>query len=142
MSTTVQNGFYWRGQAYRRKGDIDRAIDDFSRAIAQAPQTERAAYNARAQLFIAKGDYARAIADFDKLLSLAPGNKTVQQQRQAAVAMQAELTKVHGAQPAPAASPNVAVSPRRRPRHHLRQPRPVRHPRRRQVPRSSRPYNW
>ena len=98
-------------QVYRRKGDVDHAIDDFSRAIALAPQTERAAYYDRAQLFIAKGDYARAIADFDKLLSFMPDNKAVQQQRQAAVAMQAELAKIRDAPSAPAASPGVAAAP-------------------------------
>jgi tetratricopeptide (TPR) repeat protein len=102
MNATVQNGFYWRGQVYRRKGDVDRAIDDFSGAIAQSPQTERAAYYARAQLFTAKGDYARAIADFDRLLSLAPDDRAVQQQRQAAVAMQTELAKVRDTPSAPA----------------------------------------
>lgn len=109
MNAAVQSGFYWRGQAYRRKGDMDRAIDDFSRAIAQAPQTERAAYYARAQLFVTKGDYARAIADFDKLLWFKPDDKSIQQQRQAAVAMQTELAKVHETQPAPAASPKAAA---------------------------------
>ena len=87
MNSTVQNAFFWRGQVYRRKGDVDRAIDDFSRAISQSPQNERASYFARGQLFIAKGDYARAIADFDKVLSIAPDDKAAQQQRQAAVAM-------------------------------------------------------
>ncbi len=72
--------------------------------IAQAPQPDRASYYARAQLFSAKGDYARAIADYDKLLSIMPGDKIAQQQRQAAIAMQAELAKVHGSQ-TPAASP-------------------------------------
>src|SRR5581483_11017013 len=113
MNATVQSGFFWRGQVYRRKGDVDRAIDDFSRAIAQAPQIERGAYYARAELFMTKGDYARAIADFDRLLSFMPDNKQVQQQRQAAVAMQAELAKVRdtpAAQPAPAAT----VSPQMR----------------------------
>ena len=93
INPNVPNAFFWRGQVYRRKGDADHAIEDFSRAIAQASAGRRAAYFARGQLFSAKGDYARAIADFDKLLSLMPDNKEVQQQRQQAIAMQAELAK-------------------------------------------------
>src|SRR6266852_2812605 len=81
-------------------GDVDHAIEDFSRAIVQAGQVDRASYLARAQLFVAKGDYERAIADFDKLLSVAPDDKTLQQQRQAAIAMQTELAKVREGQPA------------------------------------------
>ena len=49
----MQSGFYWRAQLYRRKGDIDHAIDDFSRAIVLSPQ-DRAAHYYRAQLFVAK----------------------------------------------------------------------------------------
>jgi tetratricopeptide (TPR) repeat protein len=41
LNPNVPGAFFWRGQAYRRKGDIDHAIEDFSCAIAQAPQTER-----------------------------------------------------------------------------------------------------
>jgi tetratricopeptide (TPR) repeat protein len=111
MNPNVQNAFFWRGQAYRRKGDVDHAIEDFSRAIAQGPQNERAAYFARAQLFSAKGDYARAIADFDKLLTLMPDNKEIQQQRQSAIAMQAELARVNVKPPATAAAPPPSPVP-------------------------------
>ncbi len=107
MNPNAQNAFFWRGQVYRRKGDVDHAIEDFSRAIAQSPQTERASYFARAQLFSTKGDYARAIADFDKLLTLMPDNKEIQQQRQAAIAMQAELARVNAKPPPPTAVPAV-----------------------------------
>jgi len=99
LNPNVPGAFFLRGLVYRRKGDVDHAIEDFSRAIAQAPQSERGSYFARAQLFTAKGDYARAIADFDRLLSLVPDNKEVQRQRQAAVAMQAELARVATGQP-------------------------------------------
>src|SRR5262249_10885616 len=97
-----------------RKGDTDHAIEDFSRAIVQAPQTDIASYFTRGQLFSAKGDYARAIADFDKVLSIAPNGpaaQAAQQQRQSAIATQAELAKVRGGQPAAAPSPAASGSP-------------------------------
>jgi tetratricopeptide (TPR) repeat protein len=111
LNPNVPNAFFWRGQVYRRKGDIDHAIEEFSRAIAQSPQNERASYFYRGQLFSTRGDYARAIADFDKLLSLAPDNKEAQQQRQAAIAQQAELAKVATKPPAPAAPGAVTAPP-------------------------------
>jgi tetratricopeptide (TPR) repeat protein len=111
IDPNAQAAFFWRGQAYRRKGDVDRAIEDFTRAIVQAGQIDRASYLARAQLFTAKGDYTRAIADFDKLLSIAPDDKTVQQQRQSAVAMQTELAKLHEGQPGVPSSSAIAASP-------------------------------
>ena len=80
--------------------------------IAQIPQPDRASYFARGQLFSSKGDYARAIADFDKVLSIAPNDQFAQQQRQAAVAMQAELAKVQGAAtPAPVAPKEAVAAP-------------------------------
>ena len=44
-----------RAQAWRRKGDTDRALDDLSRAITQAPKNEIAPRFARAQLFQCQG---------------------------------------------------------------------------------------
>ena len=111
INPNVPNAFYWRGQVYRRKGDIEHAIEEFSRAIAQAPQAERGSYFARGQLFIAKGEYARAIADFDRLLSFLPGNKEVQQQRQTAIAAQAELARVAPSKPAATGPGTVTVVP-------------------------------
>src|SRR6266852_1616534 len=75
INPNLPAAFFWRGQVYRRKGDVDHAIEDLTRAIIQAGGIDRASYLARAQLFTAKGDYARAIADFDKLLSVTPDDK-------------------------------------------------------------------
>jgi tetratricopeptide (TPR) repeat protein len=115
INPNLPAAFFWRGQVYRRKGDVDRAIEDLTRAIIQAGGIDRAAYLARAQLFTSKGDYARAIADFDKLLSVAPDDKAVQQQRQSAIAMQTELARVHEGPPAApsqgAVQGQVAASP-------------------------------
>jgi tetratricopeptide (TPR) repeat protein len=100
INPNLPAAFFWRGQVYRRKGDVDHAIEDLTRAIIQAGGIDRASYLARAQLFMAKGDYAHAIADFDKLLSVTPDDKAVQQQRQSAIAMQTELATVREGQPA------------------------------------------
>jgi tetratricopeptide (TPR) repeat protein len=100
INPNLPAAFFWRGQVYRRKGDVDHAIEDLTRAIIQAGEIDRASYLARAQLFTAKGDYARAIADFDRLLSVTPDDKAVQQQRQSAIAMQTELARVREGQPA------------------------------------------
>ena len=53
INPNVPGAFFWRGQAYRRKGDADHALEDFSRAIAQSPQTEIGSYYARGQIFSA-----------------------------------------------------------------------------------------
>ncbi len=111
INPNVPGAFFWRGQVYRLKGDVDHAIEDLTRAIVQAGQVDRASYLARAQLFTAKGDYARAIADFDKLLSVAPDDKALQQQRQSAIAMQTELAKVRAGQPAAPSAEAVAAAP-------------------------------
>jgi len=114
INPNLPAAFFWRAQVYRRKGDVDHAIEDVTRAIIQAGGIDRASYFARAQLFTAKGDYAHAIADFDKLLSVAPDDKAVQQQRQSAIAMQTELARVHeGQQPAARHKRPAAAEPGR-----------------------------
>src|SRR5262249_20679971 len=80
----------------------DHAIEDFSRAIVQAPKTDAGSYFWRGQLLSGRGDYARAIADFDKVLSILPTGpvaQAAQQQRQSAMAMQAELARMRDGQP-------------------------------------------
>ena len=109
----MPTAFFWRGQTYRRKGDIDRAIEDFSRAIAQGPKNDLAPYFARGQLYTSKNDYARALTDFDAILAVAPDNAQAKQLRQSTQAMQAELAKAKGNDkdtPKPAPSPRASPS--------------------------------
>jgi tetratricopeptide (TPR) repeat protein len=54
-----------RGDAYRLRGDIDRAISDYSKAIELNPNYAPA-YNGRGRAYISKGDYVHAVADVTK----------------------------------------------------------------------------
>ena len=53
------------------KGDYDRAIADFDRAIQLKPD-DAVAYANRGWAYDDKGDYDRAIADFDRAIQLKP----------------------------------------------------------------------
>jgi tetratricopeptide (TPR) repeat protein len=63
--------FNSRGAAYQAKGDLDKAIADYSQAIVLKPDYA-AAYENRARAFVDKGDYTRAVADVTKAGELAP----------------------------------------------------------------------
>ncbi|WP_367226971.1 tetratricopeptide repeat protein, partial [Mesorhizobium sp.] len=59
-----------RGEIWHRKGNYDRALDDYNHVIDLDPASED--YGNRAMVLWAKGDYARAIADYDKATSIDP----------------------------------------------------------------------
>jgi tetratricopeptide (TPR) repeat protein len=61
-----------RGNAYNRKGDHDRAIQDFSEAIRLSPQFGY--YNNRGVDYYEKGDYDHAIQDFNEAIRLSPND--------------------------------------------------------------------
>ena len=65
-----------RGNAYARKGDLDRAIQDHDQAIQLDPKYARA-YNNRGNAYAEKGEPARAIQDFDKAIELKPDDAEV-----------------------------------------------------------------
>jgi tetratricopeptide (TPR) repeat protein len=54
-----------RGDAYGLKGDIDRAISDYTKAIELNPNYAPA-YNGRARAYTRNGDYIHAVADVTK----------------------------------------------------------------------------
>ena len=60
-----------RGVAYARKGDYDRALADYDKAIRREPKYARA-FNDRGALYGRKGDYDRAIADYNEAIRLDP----------------------------------------------------------------------
>jgi hypothetical protein len=54
--------YHNRGDAYGHKGDIDRAISDYTKAIVLDPNYVPA-YNSRGRAYVSKGDYVRAVDD-------------------------------------------------------------------------------
>ncbi len=65
-----------RGEAYRRKGDLDHAFADFNEAIRLEPTSAEAHYN-RCLAFRDKGDLDRALADCRGAATLKPDSKTL-----------------------------------------------------------------
>ena len=57
--------------AYQKKGEYDRAIEDFDAAIKIDPDYANAFAN-RAETYQKKGDYPRALKDFDEALRQQP----------------------------------------------------------------------
>jgi lipoprotein NlpI len=60
-----------RGIEYWRKGDIDRAIEDYNHAIKSNPQYAKALNN-RGAAYYDKKDYGHAMADFSEAIALNP----------------------------------------------------------------------
>jgi tetratricopeptide (TPR) repeat protein len=54
--------YYRRAVAYQFKGEIDRAISDYTKAIELNPR-HAAAYDGRARAYASKGNYTSAVAD-------------------------------------------------------------------------------
>jgi len=62
---------YNRGISYAIKGDFDRAIADYDKAIKLNPKDADVYYN-RGNAYQRKGQHDRAIADYDKAIKLNP----------------------------------------------------------------------
>jgi tetratricopeptide (TPR) repeat protein len=60
-----------RGIAYANNGEYDRAIADFTQAIALKPDFALA-YSNRGNAYANKGEYDRAIADYTQAIKLNP----------------------------------------------------------------------
>jgi tetratricopeptide (TPR) repeat protein len=63
--------FQTRGELWRREGDLDKAVADFTSAIELAPQTP-VLYLERGLTLVAKKENERAMADCDQALRLDP----------------------------------------------------------------------
>ena len=64
-----------RGMSYQRKGDLDAAISNYSRAIGLDPNNAAAHLN-RGFSFHTKGDYVRAIGSHDRAIEIDAGSGT------------------------------------------------------------------
>jgi tetratricopeptide (TPR) repeat protein len=71
VSGTTAKPFYNRGVVYADKGEYDRAIEDYNRAIELQPKYAEAFYS-RGTSYAHKGEYDRAIQDFDQAIALKP----------------------------------------------------------------------
>ena len=60
-----------RGNHYSRKGEYDRAIQDYDQSIKSNPNYPNA-FNNRGAAYQKQGDYERAIKDFDEAIKLRP----------------------------------------------------------------------
>jgi tetratricopeptide (TPR) repeat protein len=65
----------YRGLAYRLKGDVERAIQDYSQAI-KADGKLAIAFNNRAVAYDLKGEYDRALQDYEQAIKLKPAAQT------------------------------------------------------------------
>lgn len=70
-SETLARTFPNRAHAYRVKGDLDRAIQDFTEAIRRNPQ-DATTIEGRANAYLKKRDFDRAIRDYDDVIRLDP----------------------------------------------------------------------
>ena len=59
------------GEAYSKKGDYDKALQELDEAIRLNPKLAAAHYN-RGQIYFRRGDYGQAVRDFTDTISLAP----------------------------------------------------------------------
>lgn len=63
--------YYNRGNAYQNRGDLDRALADYGKAI-DLDRNDADAYLNRGIAFLSKSDVDRAVADFSKAIELKP----------------------------------------------------------------------
>ena len=73
---TVADNYFLYGRVWAQKGDLDRAIDYYSKAIKADPQYAPA-YNNRGMAWADKGDFDNAISDYGNALRLMPNNSVV-----------------------------------------------------------------
>lgn len=63
--------YYNRGLAYADKGDYDKAISDYTKAVELDPKLA-GAYNGRGNAFYDKGAFDNTIADYNSAIQLTP----------------------------------------------------------------------
>ena len=68
---TDVDAYHYRGRAYHKKGNYDKAIADYTKSIKLNPKLADA-YNSRGAAHSRKGDYDQAIEDLNKAIQLNP----------------------------------------------------------------------
>jgi tetratricopeptide (TPR) repeat protein len=81
-----------RGLAYKKQGELDKAIADYNKAIELDPQLAVAYYN-RGKDYEDQGELDKAIADFTKAIELDPTDAVTYTNRGIAYRDQGELGK-------------------------------------------------
>jgi tetratricopeptide (TPR) repeat protein len=71
MNPSDVDSYNNRGAAYEAKGDNERAIADFNKALDIDPRLAKAYYN-RAAVYRAKSEIDRAITDYSKAIEINP----------------------------------------------------------------------
>lgn len=102
-----------RGMAYARKGEHDRALEEYGEALRLDPDNA-VAYARRGRTFEAKGDRAKAAADYGKALA-APATTRQGQDEQAHARQRLAVLQPALPPPAPAAKPPSAPPPEAKP---------------------------
>jgi|GEM_PF-6644658 len=97
----MTNGFYYRGLAYEKRREWNKAVADFSTAIWRKPISS-AALAERAICYEHQGDTDRAFAEFEEMLRLNPDDAR-------AYALRAELLQVTGHDEPAREAANTAV---------------------------------
>jgi len=65
--------YFTRGAEYFKKGDYDKALEDYNQAI-KLDSNLSEIYVLRGEAYFGKGDYDNAFADFSKAITLNPNN--------------------------------------------------------------------
>src|SRR5262245_46886937 len=83
-------GHAFRARAYLRKGDVEEALADATRAV-QADPKYSSGYYARAGVYSQKGGFTRALADLARIVEREPKNAGAYQARAAVMAKKGAL---------------------------------------------------
>ena len=109
--------YYGRGRAYGKKGDLDKAIADYTEAIRRDPKLVKA-YNNRGVAYAKKGENDKAIADYTEAVRLNPQYAKAYNNRGAAYEKQGPVRqgrrRLHRGHPPRSAIRQGVSQPRRR----------------------------
>lgn len=73
LNPKSDKAYYDRGRAYNAKGDLNKALADYTQTInINSPESIQSAYNNRGLIYDAKGDLDKALEDFTKGIEAMP----------------------------------------------------------------------